>query len=189
MENKHDNVLITSSWDRDKREFFDILSNIFNKSAIYHKYQKDFWDRISVICTVLTMTLTFSSICIELLVGSTPLSKYSNFCEKISVMIISSFVITASPSKKSRSHDKCRHNYLEMVSRISTQINRDVHARKNFDLLLVEIKNKYDNTVEISHPPEELTFPVGIWTLGQTDINLLGSLHNKEKKYISEPIV
>lgn len=172
-------MLITSSWNDDKKRFFHRLSKVFEETAHYHQHQKSVWDNVAMTCNAITMVLTFTSICLELVFGRTEVTKYWTLSEKIVVMTVSSFVMAAGPSKVSRSHDKCRNNYLELVSRISTQINRDVVARKNFDLLLAEVKSKYDNTVEVMHPPRHLTFPTGIWSLSENDKKLLGSLYKE----------
>lgn len=172
-------TIVTSTWDDKKVRLFKTLAQMFNDSAEHHHGEYNKWNRISILCTMITMSITFSSLCVELIFRDHPVVKYYGFADKIIIMIVTSFIFAVDPDNVSNKHDKSCSSYLELVSRIIAQLNRDTKARKNVDILLTEIKSKYDFIVEQNHPPPHLRFPVSVWSMSDQDIKLLGSLYDE----------
>ena len=169
-----------SEWDADKIKFFKLLATRFDHASDHHRIIHKRWQRISMFVTLITMTISFSALCVELIFRDNPFVKYYGFSEKVIIMIMTSFIFAANPSDIANNHDKSCSAYLGMVSRITTQLNRTVESRKDVDSLLTEMKYKYDVVVERTAPPKELRFPIVVWNISASDKVLLGSLYRED---------
>ena len=168
---------LDNNWDKGTERMFKDMATKFDESSTYHHNISKKWKVVFTVCTLVTMTLSFSALCLELLLRDHPFIKYYNFSEKIASILTLAFLYSINPGDIASNHDKSSSEYLKMVSRISTQLNRDIKNRKNADTLLTEIRTKHDFTIERTRPPKHLNFPTAIYKMSDSDKNILGDLY------------
>lgn len=168
--------LVSNSWSDDNVNFFNILSSNFSDAADYHHSVSHRWKTVNTICNLIMMCISLSTICIEVLYNGTKFVRYYGFCDKIIVVLVTSFIFAVNPADLSGNHDKSCSSYLELVSRINIQLNRSVETRKPVEMLLGEIKYRYDIIIERTYPPKHLRLPFGVNHLSKVDPHVLKDL-------------
>ena len=171
---------MTQDWDPGIERFFNDLSIKFEDCGEHHIRLTERWKFIFSVATLTSMILSFTALCIEVLLRDDPAVKYSNFSEKIISVLSLAFLHVINPGDKANMHDKSAGDYLKMASRISTQLNKDVLHRKHPNVLMAEIKTQHDFTIERTKPPKSLNFPTAIYRMGETNRALLGDLYNSK---------
>lgn len=150
-------------WTEDNEKMLKNLIIHFGDCSEFHDASDHSWTRIFTICTILSIILSFSALCLEVLMGKGPFMDYYNFFEKVFGTITISYLFAINPSEKSASHSRSSLGYIKLISRISTQLNISRSTRRHFSDFLYEIRTKYNHIVEENRPPKKLIFPAAIW--------------------------
>jgi len=155
-------------WCKDEVRDFKYMRNIFDQCYEYHSSQSIKWKRVFNIITGLSITLSFTAICIELIIEDSDIVRYCSFSEKVITMCLLVYLFTVNPGYRAYKHDKCSTDYLTMSTDILVEGKRDNHI--NPDVLISNLYTKYKNVIDRSKHSNEIKNPFDNGILTMIDI-------------------
>lgn len=148
-----------NEWDDSSIHFFNKLANHFHLLSDYHSGRNKLWRFIHIFVVITIALLSYSSLLLINVTDDQKFITYYNFCSNVLISIFTQYTLVVDPSNASAIHDGSSSEYLEMSSRISTQLQRKSEHRKSVENLMREMKSKYDVIVSRTKPPTHLKFP------------------------------
>jgi hypothetical protein len=144
-------------WNKNDIREFRFMRKAFKQCYKFHVLEYVKWRRTFNIVTCLSIILSFTAICMELIISDSLLVSYVTFSEKVLTMCLLVYLFTVNPGNKAYKHDKNATDYLTMSSDILIEARKDDHV--DTSILTQNLYIKYKNAIDRAKHDDEINNP------------------------------